>query len=319
MELDRLVKRSRCAVYWSPGGGLALMIALACIAGCDQHPVTTSATAETMAQTPKAAAIPVPAAAAVTNSAPASYSTEGPLVVEQQAELTAERDGHVTAIHAEIGDHVSRGQLLALLDDRELQAALATKAAQLQSLKAQVKEWQAEQQADEADLRRADAMRSDQIISQENWEHVKYKLDEVIAEVARYKADEAAAEADLRAMQIELEQSRIVAPFAGVVARRSIRDAQAVKKGDSLFWITAEAPLHVVFTVPETVMSAFHPGARLDLTTADYPQLRQAATVLRVSPVVDPASGSVEVIGNLESPSPSLKPGMSMQIRLSAP
>jgi len=37
--------------------------------------------------------------------------------------------------------------------------------------------------------------------------------------------------------------------------------------------------------------------------------------VYRVSPVVDPASGSVQVIGEVIDPSPLLKPGMTMQVR----
>lgn len=64
-------------------------------------------------------------------------------------------------------------------------------------------------------------------------------------------------------------------------------------------------------------MGAFTVGAPLELTTADYPGLRQPARILRVSPVIDPASGSVQVIGLVSHASPLLKPGMSMQVRLS--
>ena len=52
------------------------------------------------------------------------------------------------------------------------------------------------------------------------------------------------------------------------------------------------------------------------MTTADYPGLHQPGRILRVSPVVDPASGSVQVIGAVVHPSPLLKPGMQMQVRL---
>jgi RND family efflux transporter MFP subunit len=245
-----------------------------------------------------------------------SFATTGPLVVEQQADVTAERDGRVTAVKVEIGDHVRRGQVLATVDDRALQAAHAEKAAHLDSLRAQVQSWETEQKSNQADLRRADAMRAEKILDDEDWEHVQYKLTETGAQVARYKADETAAAADLHAADVELDQCRIVAPFDGVVGRRSVHDAQGVRKGDALFWITAQAPLHVLFTVPESAMAAYSRGAKLELTTADYPHLQQPATVIRVSPVVDPASGSVEVIGSLEKPSPLLKPGMSMQVKL---
>jgi membrane fusion protein (multidrug efflux system) len=153
-------------------------------------------------------------------------------------------------------------------------------------------------------------------MSQENWETSKYTLEETTAQVDRYEGEHAAAEADMNATQIQLEQSRIVAPFAGVVGRSSVRLDQQVKAGDPLFWITAEAPLHVLFTVPETSMASFTAGKQLDLTTADYPGLHQRGRVLRVSPVVDPASGSIQVIGAVDHPSPLLKPGMQMQVQL---
>lgn len=249
---------------------------------------------------------------------PHNYTTVGPLVVEKQADLVAARDGHVTTVSVEIGDHVRQGQVLALLDDRALQATRAEKAARIDSLRAQVETWEAEQKSNEADLRRADAMRAEKILDDEDWEHVQYKLKETTTEVARHKADEQAAVAELRETEVELGQLRITSPFDGVVGRRSVHEAQAVKKGDILFWITAQAPLRILFTVPESAMALFSRGAKLELTTEDFPHLKQPAAVYRVSPVVDAASGSVEVIGNLEKPSPLLKPGMSMQVKLSS-
>jgi RND family efflux transporter MFP subunit len=245
-----------------------------------------------------------------------SFTTSGPLVAEQQADVGAERDGRIVEIAVQIGDHVKAGQLLARLDDRLLQAACAAQKARMAAMQAEVRNWKAEQESARADLRRADALLKDHILSPENWEVSKYKVDETTAEVERYESEQTAAEADLNATQIQLDQSRIVAPFAGVVGRSSVRADQQVKAGDAPFWITAEAPLHVLFTVPETLMASFTVGKSLELTTADYPDLHQKGRIFRVSPVVDPASGSLQVIGEVDHPSPSLKPGMTMQVRL---
>jgi RND family efflux transporter MFP subunit len=315
MGLDRLVtlmpwnqdksNRSTCA--------LLVLSAWCCLAGCNQGPAA-AASQPVLASTAPPAAEPAAHPTAIEGR---DYTTVGPLVVEQQADVAAERDGRITSVNVEIGDHVRRGQVLALLDDRALAAARAEKAARIDSLKAQVQTWEAEQKSNEADLRRADAMRAEKILDDEDWEHVQYKLTETKSQVARYKAEEIASEAELRSAEVELGQSRVLAPFDGVVGRRSVHQAQAVKKGDALFWITAQAPLRVIFTVPESAMSFFPRGAKLELTTTDYPRLKQTATVYRVSPVVDPGSGSIEVIGSLEEPSPLLKPGMSMQVKLS--
>lgn len=323
MGLDRVVTIMR-GQFWIGNGNSfawAVFAAVCCLAGCNggsapgQGPVLASSPAAPAADPPSNPAV-TPAAAPASGEGRA-YTTVGPLIVERQADVVAERDGRITVVNVEIGDQVKRGEVLALLDDRALQATRAEKAAKLDSLRAQIETWQSEQKSNEADLRRADAMRAAEILDDEDWEHVKYKLAETKTQVTRYKADEAAAQAELRAADVELDQSHITAPFDGVVGRRSVHEAQGVKKGDALFWITAQAPLRIIFTVPESSMAFFSRGAKLELTTTDYPHLKQPATVFRVSPVVDPASGSIEVIGNLEKPSPLLKPGMSMHVRLS--
>jgi RND family efflux transporter MFP subunit len=302
-------------IFWSSGLAVAPSLLLA---GCGTHPPAQAAPVSVASVPVSSVPNPQPAAGAGSGSDSSDskmFTTSGPLVAEQQADVATERDGRVVNIAVGIGDHVRSGQLLAKLDDRALQSAYESQKAKVASLQAQVNEWESEQKVEEADLRRADIMRAEKIRSEEDWEHVKYRLDETIAEVARYRADKVAAEADLQSASLQLEQSRIVAPFSGVVGRNSVRLTQEVKKGDVLFWITAEAPLRVLFTVPESAMAAFPIGAPLELTTADLPQLRQQARVLRVSPVVDPASGSLQVIGTVVRPSPQLKPGMTMQIR----
>ncbi len=256
----------------------ATALALLLLSGCDSKqpdPPPSVTQAATLPPAPASQPSPQPPASAQPVG-PRDYTTSGPLVVEQQANVIADRDGRVTAVNVDLGDRVRRGQLLASLDDRALQADFAARAAHLESLRAQLREWPAEQRGAEA------------------------------------------AESELRGAKVLLEGSRIVAPFDGVVARRSVRAAQQVKKGDELFWVTAEGPLHIVFTVPESAMQAFSRGAPLELDSAALPSLRQPAKVVKVSPVVDPASGSIEVNALLEHPSPSLKPGMSMQIRLAS-
>jgi RND family efflux transporter MFP subunit len=318
VELDRLVTlvnsrfsrqlHSAAAALLTASAGLMLST------GCDSHPhaqVASAAASETPAAAP--AAVPAPPADI---AEPKSFSTTGPLVAAQQADIAAERNGRVVNIAVQIGDHVKPGQLLAQLDDRTLHSACDEQKARIASAQAAVRAWQAEESGARADLRRADALREAKIVSEEDWEHVKFKLDETIAQVARFSSEEIAAEASLNAADLQLEQSRIVAPFSGVVGSSSVRPSQQVKAGDVLFWITAEGPLRVLFTVPETSMAVFSVGKALELTTADYPGLRQAGRILRVSPVVDPASGSVQVIGEVVRPSSLLKPGMTMQVRL---
>jgi RND family efflux transporter MFP subunit len=328
LELDWLVTPMNSHSFYrailAAAVTLAPALAVPMLSGCNSHPdAEAAAVAPLKPAAPQPTLTPQPAPAPLPAPVPASaipdpktFTTTGPLVAEQQADIAAERTGRILSIAVQIGDHVKRGQILAQLDDRGLRSTCDAQKARIASAQADVLDWEAEEESVKADLRRADLMLKEKIISDEAWEHVKYKLDETKARVAHYHSEEAAAEAELNTANLQLEQSRIVAPFAGVVGRSSVRPEQEVKPGDVLFWVTAEAPLRVLFTVPESLMSSFATGKGLVFTTADYAGLQQAGRIIRVSPVIDPASGSVQVIGDVIHPSPLLKPGMTMQVRL---
>ena len=201
VELDRLVmamsSRTSRAIVWTIGS-LTTAMALLLVAGCDEHPaVQASAAPVSTSSVPTIPVAPASTSPVSLTTEPKAFTTTGPLVAEQQADIAVERDGRVAQVAVQIGDRVRRGQLLALLDDRSLRAAVDSQKAKVASLQAQVGEWESEQKTEEADLRRMSIMRDEKIRSQEDWEHVKYKLDETMQEVARYHADEAAAEADL--------------------------------------------------------------------------------------------------------------------------
>ncbi|HZB88413.1 MAG TPA: efflux RND transporter periplasmic adaptor subunit, partial [Terracidiphilus sp.] len=251
VELDRLVTLMHAPRYRSNLLLLALSASAALLlSGCDSNPSASAAAASAPpVSTAAPAASAVSAAAPVANAGAAderSFTTSGPLVADQQADIGPERDGRVVEIAVQVGDRVKAGQLLARLDDHMQRAACDARRARIASAQAEVRNWKAEQESARADLHRADAMLAYKILSQENWEVAKYKVDETTAQVDRYQSEQAAAEADLASATMQLEQSRILAPFAGVVGRSSVRPEQQLQAGTPVFWITAESPLHVL-------------------------------------------------------------------------
>jgi RND family efflux transporter MFP subunit len=320
VELDRVVNTLNAPFRQCSFPGFASAIAVAALLICEPGCKSPAAPGEVVASEAAPPHSEQPPATLNADSpaptGPGAFTAYGPLVAEQQADLAAQRDGLVTTVAVAIGDHVRVGQMLAQLDDSLLSSQFEAQKARVAAAQAEVRDWQAEKLSDQADLRRADQLLQAKVISQDVWEHTKYKLDETNEEVDRSKSEEAVAEADLKTISLQLQQSRIVAPFAGIVGRVSVRAEQQVKQGDSLFWVTAEAPLRGLFTVPESAMRQLRVGSALDLSTPDYPGLHQAGHILRLSPVIDPASASIQVVGAVDHPSALLKPGMSMQVRL---
>lgn len=267
-----------------------------------------------------AAAPPSPPAAPI--SSPTETKTEdfltvsGPLIVEHQVDVTAQRDGVVARISAEAGIRVKAGTLLARLDDRQLSANLEAARAKTRSVEADVKNWQAEAEVMQADYVRAQRLWNEKLISEEQLQHAKFKAESEQWDIRRVRELLTTSKAEERSLELELEKTRITAPFDGLVARRYIRTGQGVSKGDRLFWITAEAPLRMRFTLPEKFVGHLKSGQEFTLTSPDTPQEKHTARVIEVSPVVDPSSGTVEVLVELLGARGDLRPGMTAHVRV---
>lgn len=243
----------------------------------------------------------------------------GPVTVEQQLDVVALRAGVITSLGVDVDSPVSRGQLLLQLDDRQIAADREAAQYKVQSLQADLKNWQAEVDVRKTDLRRAEAMRQAGINTQEALDHSRYDLQATEYEVERQRGEMEAAQAQLQSLTLEMAKTKIASPFAGVVSQRYVRLGQYVNIGDRLLQITGNSPLEVRFTLPERYATAVRRGERV--TVSPTPDFRDsaAATVTHLSPVVDPGSGTIEVTAVLSRRIPGLLPGMVAQVRVARP
>jgi membrane fusion protein, multidrug efflux system len=291
---------------------LLLMMGVALFeAGCDRN----SAEAVTA----------VPAAEAATPVSTQPKSTDdplivsGPLIVEHQIEIQAQRDATLTKIEAEPGIRVKAGDILALLDDRQISADLEAARAKTRSIAADLKNWEAEAKVMQADYERARKLWDAHVIPQEQLQHAQYKAESEQWDILRVRELLTNAQDNERSLELELEKTRIRAPFDGLVARRYVREGQQVAKGDHLFWVTAEAPLRMRFTLPERFYGHVTRGEQLPLSSPDLPGETHIAKVIEISPVVDPSSGTIDVLLELAGPSGHLCPGMTARVMLANP
>ncbi|MFZ3213571.1 MAG: efflux RND transporter periplasmic adaptor subunit [Terriglobales bacterium] len=239
----------------------------------------------------------------------------GPLVVENQVDVAAQREGVVLRILAEPGLRVKKNQLLAELDARQVSADMEAARAKTRSIEDDLKNWEAEAKVLEADYQRAQKMWDAQLITKEQLDHARYKAESDQWDVKRVQELLANARLTQRSLELEVEKTRIRAPFDGIVARRYVRDGQKVAVGDRLFWVTAEGPLRVKFTLPERYLGKVKKGEELWLTTPDGEGEKHQARIIQFSPVVDPASGTIDVLAEVVGPAQELRPGMTANLR----
>jgi len=289
----------------------ATLIALGCLgAGCG-----SSRPAVVAAGSP--ANTPLRVAAPQTNEK--ILFASGPLLVENQVDVAAQREGVIAHISGELGTRVKKGQILAQLDDRQLSADFEAAQAKTRSASADLHNWEAEAKVLDADWRRAEKLWDAGVITKEQLEHTRYKAESDHWDVERAKELVTNAEASERSLELELEKTRIQAPFDGIVARRYARIGQKVDLGDRLFWISAESPLRIRFTLPESFLGHIKKGQQFELTSPDVEGQRRLAKVIEISPVIDPASGTIEVLCEVMGAVGELRPGMNASVRVTDP
>jgi membrane fusion protein (multidrug efflux system) len=258
---------------------LALLVA-AC--GGDGGGRRVETAAASLAATPVAA---LATADSVTVDRPLSLPSQ--LYVEHDAAVLARSSGVVESILADIGARVTAGQPLARLESTDQEIALA----------------QAKEKAADAlhRVERQRALATAGVVTRADSEQVEF--------------EHRAAELALRKAQRDYDLTRITAPFAGVVTARMARVQRLVNAGDSLFRVTALAPVLATVRVPESAAAGLRVGATARVLTAGGTSSQ--ARVVRASPVLDAASGTREVVLQL-APGAAVTPGSSATVQLGA-
>jgi RND family efflux transporter MFP subunit len=189
----------------------------------------------------------------------------------------------IESVHVDLGSSVQEGQLLATLEQVDQEIALArAREASLVANRALV---------------RIRALAESGLSSQAD------------SELARSEVTQ--AELALRQAQRDFDLTQVRAPFSGSVTSRLARPRRLVSPGDSLFRVTALAPLLASVRLPESAGSVRR-GSTVQLTT---PAGHLTGRVVRVSGVVDAASGTREVIVQVASHA-ALLPGTTVTVRV---
>ena len=237
------------------------------------------------------------------------------LTVEHQVDIAAQRDGVVTSITKDEGSAVKTGEILAQLDDRTLQMELIKANDDLQVEDNNRKYKEAELKAKSAAFHRQQQSRALGLSSDADLEAAEFQEKAAEYDLRGYEALVESGHAEINRLQLEADQTRVHAPFSGVVVRRYVREGQAISKGDKTFRVSQLAPLQVQFQIPESSGKRPAVGAPVELSLIEDSGRKLTAHVVKVSPTIDAASDSYDVLAQLTGSAISdLRPGMAVKI-----
>lgn len=184
------------------------------------------------------------------------------------------------------GSLLQKGELIAQLDDAQLQAQKA----------------------------RAEALRDQR---KTTYDRVKSLVEQKLG--APQDLDDAAAalkvaEADLALIQAQLSKTRIVAPFDGLVGARRVSPGAFLRSGEGITDLAQIDQLRVIFYAPERYLSDLRPGSQVTVSTTAYPGYEPKGQVTVVEPMVDPSTRSVKVIAQVGNLGSRFRPGLSANV-----
>ncbi len=231
--------------------------------------------------------VPVEVASVARRPIASFLETHGTLDAENDVDIVARTAGPIVELAAEEGMAVKQGQILARIDDREMRA-------QLEVSKVQLRET-------ELAYQRAKKLQAGELVSQET-------LDQALA---NYQS----AQGDFERLRVQLLYTEIVAPFDGLIVERYVRFAEHLAQGARLFRLSDFDPLLCPIQVPERELPRLRVGQTARLEVEAWGDTAFEARVLRISPVVNAATGTVKVTLEVRGQG-KLRPGMFASVFL---
>ena len=210
----------------------------------------------------------------------------GRLVARQAGVVAAQVDAPLAAYMVEVGDRVERGDVIALLDKPSLQATRDLEAADVRQSEAELNTAIAELKLAKQELNRLERLKSSAAFSQGRYDDVSQQVTIAEGKVHESEAAILSAKAFLQIAEIDLANTEIRAPYAGVISRRMTEAGAYVRQGDPVVRLVGDQTLEIEAAVPFDRLSGVTTGTEIDFSLDDGSYHK--ATVRAILPEENP-------------------------------
>ena len=212
---------------------------------------------------------------------------KGILIPDEEVDLSFETSGMITEIHFKEGSNVKKGQLLAKVNDKPLQAEL--------------KKLQTQIPLAEDRVYRQKALLAKDAVSQEAYESVNTELEKL--------------KADIELVKTRISQTELRAPFDGIIGLRQVSEGTYASPSIIISQLTKIIPLKIEFSVNESEVNNVKAGTPLTFTF-DNDLNKYQATVYAVESNLDRQTLTLKARALYANPGGRLKPGLSTNVEI---
>jgi len=267
-----------------------------------------------------------------------TLKSPGEAVTNLHVTMRAELAGKIMNLHVKESQHFEKGALLLELDDREHRLSLerneADRLEKLSKLLLERRYGGMAEGSSGVDQKGQSALKEyDQLselfqkgmISQEEYERRSRLLEVTLIESGAKKDEimEAAqgltqAEIAVKQARLTLEKTKIRAPFSGIITDILVSQGEIVSGGTDLFTLVNISRVQVHAKVLESEIGKMKVGREVDLKFSAYPDQVFKGRVQAISPIVDPADKTCNVIIEMVNIGEAIKPGMHAEVEIAA-
>jgi membrane fusion protein, multidrug efflux system len=277
--------------------------------------------AKTTLHTPSIAVV---TAAARSGSMPVYLDGLGTVTASNTVTVRPRVDGQLVSVSFQEGEFVHAGSVLATLDPRPFEVALAQAEGALAQARGTLAKDQAALRDAEVNYRRDQELFKDQIIAKQQLDTQLALADQIRGMITGDEAGIAAAQAAIDAAKLNLSYTKITAPISGRIGLRQVDSGNMVHTTDvtGIAIIAQIQPISVLFTVPEdqlpAVLRKLQGGARLRVQAydRDQKQLLAEGTLLTVDNQIDPTTGTSRLKAVFPNENLALFPNQFVNARL---
>ncbi|MFJ4430211.1 efflux RND transporter periplasmic adaptor subunit [Pseudomonas sp. NPDC089395] len=233
-------------------------------------------------------ALPVSTVAVARGDIESSVTALGTLQPRRYVDVGAQASGQIRTLHVEAGDEVRKGQLLVEIDPSTQQARLDAGRFSIDNLKAQLAEQQAQYLLAQQQNRRQRELAAAGATRAEDLQAADAQLKVTQARIDMYQAQIRQAQANLRSDEAELGYTRIYAPMDGTVVAVDAREGQtlnAQQQTPLILRIARLSPMTVWAQVSEADIGKVKPGMTAYFTTLSGGKRRWHSTVRQILPI----------------------------------
>jgi RND family efflux transporter MFP subunit len=249
-------------------------------------------------------------------------NASGYVTARRQATVSSKFTGRVTEVLIEEGMEVEEGQVLARLDDSNLQPALALAEAQLLSAQRGAAETEALLTEARLNFERAQRLVEKKLASEAELDRARALARSLEAQRARKQADIEVAARQVDIYRQQVEDSIIRAPFAGIVVAKNAQPGEMISPVSAgggftrtgIGTIVDMSSLEIEIDVNEAYINRVAPGQAVVATLDAYPDWKIPCHVIAIIPTADRQRATVEVRVGFDQLDPRILPDMGVKV-----